>query len=427
MPGDGFCRMDIAGGAVILRGMDRDFDIVVAGGGLNGPALALALADAGLSVAVVDARPADARAGDAFDGRAYALALASQRLFAALGLWPALQDQAQVIRRVQATQGQPGSGPGPFGLHFDGAEIEEGRLGYMLEDRFLYRALLAAMAGRVTHLPGLSVEDQAPGPAGIGVTLSDGRELRARLLVGADGRQSGTAARAGIRRSGHDYGQIALVAAVDHELPHEGTAYQYFMPTGPLAILPLPGNRSSIVWSETRANARAISELPDDEFLSVLRPRFGEAHGAISLAGPRFSYPLNLTLAERYVAPRIALIGDAAHGVHPIAGQGLNLGLRDVAALAEVIVAARRRGEDIGTDLVLARYQDWRRPDATALAFGMDGVNTLFSNANPVLRAARELGMGLVDAIPPLRRGFMRQAAGLSLAPMPRLLTGQRL
>ena len=407
--------------------MKTDFDIVIAGGGLNGPALGLALADAGLSVAVVDGRPADARAGDAFDGRAYALALASQRLLAALGLWGALAADAQAIRKVQATQGQAGSGPGPFGLHFDGAEIEEGRLGYMLEDRFLYRALLAAMRGPVAHLSGITVDGQEADGTGIRVALSDGRNLRARLLIGADGRQSGVAARAGIRRTGHDYGQIALVAAVDHELPHEGTAYQYFMPTGPLAILPLPGNRSSIVWSETRANARAISELPDDEFLSVLRPRFGEAHGAISLAGPRFSYPLNLTLAERYVAPRIALIGDAAHGVHPIAGQGLNLGLRDVAALAEVIVAARRRGEDIGTDLVLARYQDWRRPDATALAFGMDGVNTLFSNANPVLRAARELGMGLVDAIPPLRRGFMRQAAGLSLAPMPRLLTGQRL
>ena len=407
--------------------METDFDIVIAGGGLNGPALGLALADAGLSVAVVDGRPADARAGDAFDGRAYALALASQRLLAALGLWDGLAADAQAIRKVQATQGQAGSGPGPFGLHFDGAEIEEGRLGYMLEDRFLYRALLAAMRDRVAHLSGITVDGQEADGTGIRVALSDGRNLRARLLIGADGRQSGVAARAGIRRTGHDYGQIALVAAVDHELPHEGTAYQYFMPTGPLAILPLPGNRSSIVWSETRANARAISELPDDEFLSVLRPRFGEAHGAISLAGPRFSYPLNLTLAERYVAPRIALIGDAAHGVHPIAGQGLNLGLRDVAALAEVIVAARRRGEDIGTDLVFARYQDWRRPDATALAFGMDGVNTLFSNANPVLRAARELGMGLVDAIPPLRRGFMRQAAGLSLAPMPRLLTGQRL
>ncbi|KRW96578.1 2-octaprenyl-6-methoxyphenyl hydroxylase [Paracoccus sp. MKU1] len=407
--------------------MRTDFDILIAGGGLNGPALALALADAGLSVAVADARPADARAGEAFDGRAYALALASQRLLAALGLWRELAPNAQEIRKVAATQGVAGEGAGPFGLHFDGAEIEEGRLGYMLEDRFLYRALLAAMQGRVTHLPGLSVIGQEPDGPAIRATLSDGRSIGARLLVGADGRQSGVAARAGIRRIGHDYGQIALVAAVDHELPHHGTAHQYFMPTGPLAILPLPGNRSSIVWSEAEASARAIMDLPDAEFLAVLRPRFGDFLGEIRLAGPRFSYPLNLTLAERYVAPRLALVGDAAHGVHPIAGQGLNLGLRDVAALAEVLVAARRRGEDIGADAVLARYQDWRRPDATALALGMDGVNALFSNANPLLRAAREIGMGLVDAIPPLRRGFMRQAAGLSLEPMPRLLTGRRL
>ncbi len=419
--------MDIAPGPGIVRRMDRDLDIVVAGGGLNGPALALALADAGMRVAVVDARPADARAGDSFDGRAYALALASQRLLAALGLWEGLADHAQPILKVQASQGSAGEGPGPFGLHFDSAEIEEGRLGFMLEDRFLYRALLAAMRDRVAHLPGVSVTGQQPDAAGIIVALSDGRSLTAHLLVGADGRQSGVAARAGIRRVGHDYGQIALVAAVDHDLPHHGTAHQYFMPTGPLAILPLPGNRSSIVWSEDQAQARAILALSDEGFMQVLRPRFGDFLGPIRLAGPRFSYPLNLTLAERYVAPRVALLGDAAHGVHPVAGQGLNLGLRDVAALAEVIVLARRRGEDIGTDAVLARYQSWRRPDATALALGMDGVNALFSNANPLLRAAREIGMGVVDAIPPLRRGFMRQAAGLSLDPMPRLLTGQRL
>ncbi|MFH5775376.1 UbiH/UbiF/VisC/COQ6 family ubiquinone biosynthesis hydroxylase [Paracoccus sp. NGMCC 1.201697] len=406
--------------------MDKEFDIVIAGGGLNGPTLALALADAGMRVAVVDDRPATARAGDSFDGRAYALALASQRLLAALGLWSGLSGQAQPILKVEATQGDAGEGAGTFGLHFDSAEIEEGRLGFMLEDRFLYRALLEAMRDRVTHLPGLSVTGQVPGPTGVEVALSDGRSLSARVLVGADGRRSGVAARAGIRRIGHDYGQIALVAAVDHDLPHQGTAHQFFMPGGPLAILPLSGNRSSIVWSEPRDEAQAILQLDDEAFLQVLRPRFGDFLGEIRLAGPRFSYPLNLTLAESYVAPRVALVGDAAHGVHPVAGQGLNLGLRDVAALAEVLILARRRGEDIGTAPVLARYQEWRRPDATFLALGMDGVNALFSNGNPLLRAARELGMGLVDALPPLRRGFMRQAAGLRLDPMPLLLTGQR-
>lgn len=404
-----------------------DVDILIAGGGLNGPVLALALAGAGLRVAVVDPRPADARAGDNFDGRAYALAVASQRLFKALGLWAGLAGDSQPIRQVKASQGQPGDGAAPFFLHFDSAEIEEGAVGHMLEDRFLYRALLNAMQGKVTHLDGVAVTGQEPGPAGVTVTLSDGRSLSARLLVGADGRQSGVAARAGIKRQGWDYGQTALVAAIDHELPHHGIAQQYFMPTGPLAILPLPGNRSSVVWSETRDNAAAIAALPDDDFLAVLRPRFGDFLGPITLAGPRFSYPLSLSLAESYVAPRVALVGDAAHGVHPVAGQGLNLGLRDVAALAEVLVEAARRGEDIGADMVLARYQGWRRYDATSLALGMDVVNRVFATDNPLIRAARGFGMGLVSSVPQLRRGFMRQAAGLSLDPMPRLLTGQPL
>ncbi len=407
--------------------MSFDTDIVIAGGGLNGPTLALALAGAGLSVTVVDPRPAGDRTGEDFDGRAYALALASQRLLSALGLWGDLAGVSQPVRQVKASQGQPGEGAAPFLLHFDSAEIEEGPVGHMLEDRFLYRALLAAMAGRVTHLAGLSVEGQEPDASGIAVRLSGGRSLRARLLVGADGRGSGVARRAGIARRGRDYGQTALVAAIDHERPHQGIAHQYFMPTGPLAILPLPGNRSSVVWSETRTNADAIAALPDAAFLDVLRPRFGDFLGPIGLAGQRFSYPLSLSLADAYVAPRIALVGDAAHGVHPIAGQGLNLGLRDVAALAETLVEALRRGEDPGSDPVLERYQGWRRFDATRLALGMDAVNTLFASDNPLLRAARGIGMGMVTAIPALRRGFMRQAAGLSVDPMPRLLTGQPL
>ncbi len=407
--------------------MKHDVDVLIAGGGLNGPTLALALAGAGLRVAVADPRPADLRADDAFDGRAYALALASQRLLKALGLWPGLAANSQPIRQVKASQGQPGEGAAPFFLHFDSAEIEEGPFGHMLEDRFLYRALLRAMRDQVTHLPGLAVEAHEVGPAGIVAQLSDGRQIGARLLVGADGRGSGVAARAGIARRGWDYGQTALVAAIDHELPHDGIAQQYFMPTGPLAILPLPGNRSSVVWSETHDNAKVIAALPDDAFLQVLRPRFGDFLGAIALAGKRFSYPLSLSLADSYVAPRVALVGDAAHGVHPVAGQGLNLGLRDVAALAEVLADAARRGEDIGSDLVLERYQGWRRFDATSLALGMDAVNRLFGNDNPILRAARGIGMGAVTRLPALRRGFMRQAAGLSVDPMPRLLAGQAL
>ena len=408
--------------------MTQVHDVLIAGGGLNGPALALALAGAGLSVTVIDAAPAQRRAGDAFDGRAYALALASQKLLAALGIWPAVADQAQPINDVKAFDGRPGEGAAPFFLHFDSRELDQKPVGYMLEDRFLYRAFLAAMQAdpRITLISETSVVAQEVLPGSIRVTLSNGESLSGRVLIGADGRRSGVAERAGIGREGWGYGQTALVAALAHEKPHDGIAYQLFMPNGPLAILPLTGNRSSIVWSETEANAAVIAKLSDDDFMELVRPRFGDFLGKISLVGPRFSYPLNLTLARAYAADRVALVGDAAHGVHPIAGQGLNLGLRDVAALAEVLIGAMRRGEDIGSIHTLERYQLWRRFDATTLALGMDTVNKLFSNDNPILRAGRDLGMGIVQAIGPLRRGFMRQAAGLS-GPQPKLLHGRQI
>ena len=408
--------------------MKHDSDVLIAGGGLNGPALALALAGAGLSVTVVDAQPARARADEGFDGRAYALAIASQRLLAAVGGWPSVAADAQPILQVHASDGRAGERPSPLALRFDAAELDGGPVGYMLEDRFLARAFADAMANnvRITLIPATSVISQEPAAGGITVTLSDGRHRSARMLVGADGRRSGVAERAGIGRTGWGYGQTALVCALDHEHPHNGVAQQVFMPTGPLAILPLPGNRCSIVWSESDANARTLSALDDADFLALLRTRFGDHLGQIALAGPRFSYPLNLTLANAYTAPRVALVGDAAHGVHPIAGQGLNLGLRDVAVLAEVLVEAARRGEDIGAADVLARYQGWRRFDATTMALGMDAVNQLFSNDNPLLRAGRDLGLGLVQSAPFLRRAFMRQAAGITPNP-PRLLAGQPL
>lgn len=407
--------------------MERDADILIAGGGLNGPALALALAQGGFRVTVIDARPAPARADAGFDGRAYALAIASVRLLTAIGIWPAVADRAQPILQIKASDGRPGEGAAPFFLQFDAAEIEEGPMGHMLEDRHLYAAFLAAMqaAPGVTLLSGESVVAQEAGPAGVTVTLASGRRLTGGLLVGCDGRGSGVAARAGIRRVGWGYGQTALVTAIRHEGDHQGIAHQFFMPSGPLAILPLKGgHHSSIVWSETDATAAAIQSLPDDEYLQALRPRFGDFLGQIALAGDRFTYPLSLSLAEHFIAPRVALVGDAAHGVHPIAGQGLNLGLRDVAALAEVLILARRRGEDPGSPAALEEYQRWRWFDATALALGMDGVNRLFSSDNPLLRLARDLGMGVIGALPGLRRGFIRQAAGLT-GELPRLLTGR--
>lgn len=406
--------------------MEQDADILIVGGGLNGPALALALAQGGLSVTVVDSRPAPARAQAGFDGRAYSLAQASKRLLSMIGVWPEIAELVQPILQIKASDGHAGSGVAPFFLNFDHAEIEEGPMGFMAEDRHLYTAFLTAMRAdpRITLLSGETVTSQEVGAASASITLASGRQLTARLVVGCDGRASGTAQRAGIGRSGWAYGQTALVSAVEHSLPHNGIAHQFFMPEGPLAILPLPGNRSSIVWSEEETTAIQIQALNDEDFLNALRPRFGDFLGAIKLAGTRFSYPLNLTLANSFVATRLALVGDAAHGVHPIAGQGLNLGLRDVGALAQVLIEATRRGEDIGALDVLERYQQWRRFDTTSLALGMDCVNALFSNDNPLLRLGRDLGMGAVNALPGLRRHFIRTAAGLE-GDLPRLLQGQ--
>lgn len=419
--------MDNPAPRAYLSGMETD--VIIAGGGLNGPALALALAQGGLRVVVIDARPAPSRAEAGFDGRAYALAIASKRLLQAVGVWPAVQAKAQPILKIKASDGRPGEAPAPFFLTFDAAEIEEGPMGFMVEDRVLYAAFLAAMRAepKITLLSGETVVAQEVAPQGVTVHLASGGTVSGRVLAGCDGRGSGVAARAGIRRQGWGYGQTALVTAVHHERDHEGTAHQFFMPSGPLAILPLPGgHHSSIVWSETDAAAKAIQALDDEGYLAALRPRFGAFLGEISLAGERFTYPLSLSLAERFVAPRVALVGDAAHGVHPIAGQGLNLGLRDVGALAQVLVEARRRGEDIGSPVTLDAYQIWRRFDATTLALGMDTVNRVFSTDNPILRLGRDLGLAAVNAMPALRRKFIRQAAGLE-GELPRLLTGQRL
>ncbi len=402
-------------------------DVLIAGGGLNGPALALALAQGGLSVTVVDQRPAPDRAEAGFDGRAYALSIASKRLLSAIGVWDGVAERSQPIHRIKASDGRAGEGPAPFFLTFDADEIEEGPMGFMLEDRFLYAAFLKAMRETpgITLIAGETVTSQDIRPAEVGVTLASGEALSARLLVGCDGRGSGVAARAGIRRLGAGYGQTALVAAIHHEIHHEGCAQQFFMPGGPLAILPLAGGyHSSVVWSEESGLAARIAALSDDDFMEALRPRFGDFLGPIRLAGGRFTYPLSLSLAEHFVADRLALVGDAAHGVHPVAGQGLNLGLRDVAALAEVLILAQRRGEDIGGGVALEEYQRWRRFDSTLLALGMDGVTRLFSNDNPILRLGRDLGLGAVNALPGLRRRFIRQAAGLS-GELPRLLTGK--
>ena len=415
--------MDNPDGTRILRRMNTD--LIIVGGGLNGPALALAAAQAGFTVTIIDSLAVDRRKKPDFDGRSYALAHASMRLLRAIGIWDVVARHAQPMLEIKVTDGRAGEGPSPWMMHFDHAEIEEGPMGFMVEDRHLRRAFLDAMAAdeRITHLAKETVVAQAADQVGATVTLASGKRVTGTLLIGSDGRKSGTAERAGIKRTGWGYGQTAVVCAVAHEKPHGGIAHQLFMPAGPLAILPLTEDRSSIVWSETDARATELSAMDDADFLDALRPAFGSFLGQISLTGARFTYPLGLTLANSFIAERIALIGDAAHGVHPIAGQGLNAGLRDVAALADVIAQARGRGEDIGGPQVLARYQQWRRFDTATLAVATDTFNRLFSNDNPLLRAARDIGMGVVNAAPGLRRRFIREAAGLT-GDLPTLMQG---
>ncbi|MEM6408034.1 MAG: UbiH/UbiF/VisC/COQ6 family ubiquinone biosynthesis hydroxylase [Pseudomonadota bacterium] len=411
----------------ILRFMKDQFDITIVGGGLNGTALAIALGQAGFEIALIDKLPVDTRSLEQFDGRAYALALSSTRALDAIGIWSKIVPDAQPMLEIKVTDGRAGEGPAPFFLHFDHAELEEGPMGHLVEDRHLRRAFLEAVDGleTITHIAPATVTAQTVSNGWAEVT-ADGKTLKSRLLIGCDGRRSGTAERAGIKRSFKDYGQTALVAAIGHEKPHGGIAHQFFMPAGPLAILPLTGNRSAIVWAEATARAAQLAAIDDDAFIEALRPAFGDFLGDLHVAGTRFSYPLNLTEAERLVVDRLALVGDAAHGIHPIAGQGLNQGLRDASALAEVVTDAMRRGEDIGAADVLERYAGWRRFDATLLARATDAFNTLFSNDKPGLRTLRDIGMGLVNASPTLRHSFMREAAGLT-GDLPRMMQGRPL
>ncbi|KIT16706.1 UbiH/UbiF/VisC/COQ6 family ubiquinone biosynthesis hydroxylase [Jannaschia aquimarina] len=402
-----------------------DTDVIIVGGGLSGPLTALALARGGMSSVVLDAAPRPDLPGP-FTGRAYAIALAGVRMLQALDLWETIED-AQPITGIRASDGRVGEGASSLHLRFDAAMIGERSMGHMVEDRHLRHALLQACVAdpcvEVRFDKQVVAQDV---DARATVTLADGGTLSAALLVGCDGRGSGVAERAGLRRNVKDYRQTALTCAVAHARPHDGVAHQLFLPPGPLAILPLADNRSSLVWTETAETAAQIAAMDEDAYLDILRPRFGSFLGEIELTGARGTYPLTLTLTQDLIAPRVALAGDAGHGIHPIAGQGLNLGIKDVAALAEVLTEARRRGEDIGSLPVLERYARWRRFDNAQMGVATDAVNALFSNDDPILRGLRRLGLGAVDHLDGLKRRFIREAAGLS-GDLPRLLQGQPL
>lgn len=412
-----------------------DADVIIAGAGMAGATLAVSLHRAGLKPLLVDPLPFDTQLAPAFDGRASAIAYAAFRQWRTLGLGPSMEPHAQRIEQILVTDGRaPGAasgGPTPFFLRFESAEIADRSdgepLGYMLENRRTRAALAEAVQNAgVEVLAPARVETVRVTSAGATVVLADGRELTAPLVVGAEGRGSAVRRAAGIGVVGWDYAQTGVVATARLERGHQGVAHEYFLPGGPFAILPLTEDRASLVWTERRPRAQALASASREAFHAHLQRRFGESMGRAVIEGPVFTYPLSLQLAERFCAPRIALLGDAAHGVHPIAGQGLNLGLKDAAALAETLVEAARLGEDIGGEAVLERYAQWRRFDTAVLSAGMDSFVHLFSNNNPAIRLARGLGMAAVNRIAPARRLFMQQAGG-ALGDLPKLLKGEAL
>jgi 2-octaprenyl-6-methoxyphenol hydroxylase len=399
------------------------FDLLVIGGGLTGLALACAVAGEGLRVLLVERASLAATVAPPFDGRVTAIAPGSRRLLQAIGVWRALAADAQPILDIEV-----GERDSPFRVHYDHRQVGDEPLGHIVENRLIRGALLA----RAEALAGSSLVLAAPDRiarldrrgAAVTVRLESGMVAQAPLCTVAEGRQSQTRAAAGIGVMRWDYGQTGMVATIGHRLSHRGLAIERFFASGPFAILPMTGNRSSIVWAADNRLARDLIGLDDAQFLEELAERFGEQLGALELAGPRWHYPLSMVQADHYTARRLALVGDAARAIHPIAGQGWNLALRDVAALAELAIDAERLGLDLGAGQVLARYERWRRFDSLALIAITDGLNRLFANDLLPLRLARELGLGMVERIAPLKGFFMRHAMGL-LGDLPRAMRGE--
>jgi 2-octaprenyl-6-methoxyphenol hydroxylase len=401
-------------------------DVLIAGGGFAGLTLAIALRQAlGPSFSVTLADPALGN-NHADDERASAIVAAARRLFETIGVWEAVAADAQPILDMVVTDSRLGDAVRPVFLTFAG-EVEPGEpFAHMIENRHLIDVLMAKANEIGVELRAAAVTDFLRPSERIDVVLNDGSSHTANLLVAADGARSKIRGDAGIATHGWNYDQSAIVTTVAHERDHGGKAEEHFLPAGPFAILPLKGNRSSIVWTEKTPEAERIVALADTEFHAELEQRFKLQLGEIAAVGGRRVHPLGFFVARSFIADRIALVGDAAHVIHPIAGQGLNMGLKDVAALAEVIVDAARLGLDPGSEAVLERYQRWRRFDTVAMGIATDGLNRLFSNRSDVLRAVRDIGLGLVDRVPNLKQLFIREAAGL-VGEVPKLLRGEVL
>ena len=413
-------------------------DVLIVGGGLVGLSLGIMLSGGGASVAVVDRAPPESLRDDALDGRASAIARGSQQALEAAGIWPGMAAEAQPILEIRVSDGQVGRRASALFLHYDHEAVGGEPLGFMVENRVTRRALAACLAEHPTlaHLAPAEVAEIQRGRTKVEARLADGRRITARLLVGADGRNSAVRAEAGIRANHWDYRQSAIVCTLGHDLPHNGVAHECFLPAGPFAMLPLtdgPGeaggpalHRSSIVWTERRDLLEILMREDDERLALEIERRFGSSLGAVQVLGRRWSYPLSLTWASQRIGHRLALVGDAAQAIHPIAGQGFNLGLRDAAALAELIVDSLRLGLDPGAADRLAAYERWRRFDMFALLAVTDGLNRLFSNDLPPIRLLRDLGLSAVNRMPLAKRFFMRHAMGL-VGELPRLVQGRPL
>jgi len=406
-------------------GKEKDIqaDVVIVGGGMAGLTSAIGLATNGMKVAVIDIAAADTTTAESFDGRACALSYSTCQLFEALDIWPHMEPYAQPILEVRVTDG-----PGLLHTHLDHEDLGEGPLGHMLENRHTRIALYARLSevDNINLIAPDKVKDITRSANKVTLTTEGGYTVEAPLLLGVDGRGSMVREWAGIKVTKWGYKQDGIVCAVEFEHSHCGIAHEKFLPSGPFAILPLTGNRASLVWTEKDHLTKTIMGLSDRAFQSEVQRRMGDFLGGVKVVGGRWAFPLTLQFAERFVDDRVALVGDAAHGMHPIAGQGLNLALRGVAALIEVLVDAHRTGQNIGSKTVLRQYEQWRTTDTAALLSVTDVLNRLFSNNITPVRVARDIGLAVTDQLPPLKNFMMQHARG-NVGDLPKLLQGQKL
>ena len=408
--------------------MTVNTQVLIIGGSINGATLALSLAQNNIEVTLIEPKTITDTNKLIFDGRAYALALTTKKMFSALNIWNNLENFSEPILDIKIGENKNTNSFSKTLLHFDHDDMSEesNPMGYILEDRYFRSELFTKIqnCNNIKIIDNCYVSNYVFMPGEVTAELSNGKTIKSKIIIGCDGQNSKIAKLAKINRFGWKYNQASLVCAIKHKKPHNNCAHQFFNPSGPIAILPLPKNRSSIVWTETLDLALKINELSPEEYINILKSKVGANLGDISLAGKRIVYPLKLSIVENFVSNRLALVGDSAHGIHPLAGQGLNLGMRDIASLVEVIVNAMRRGEDIGSLPVLKRYENWRRFETSALAASTDLINKVFSNNNKPLRFIVNTALKSINSNKILKKNIMREAAGLH-GDLPRLLQGK--